>query len=522
MSNSRNWAPPTALSKKEQFICQKLKQTGKLFVFLRTNRHLIINDEINQKLMSMYADHPRGKPAVPAALLAMATILQAYEQKSDAGATLEAMFDQRWQMVLDCLGSEESPFSQGTLCDFRHRLIANDMDVVLLEHTVNVAREVGGFSHVQLRVALDSAPLQGAGRVEDTFNLVGHALELVVNCAAQIKMISEEELIEECGLQLVGKSSVKAALDIDWSDKNEKHQAVETLQNDVDALKHWLEKQPSAFIKHKGLEESLTLLEKVLEQNIDPDPDGNGPKVKEGSVPDRQISISDSTMRHGRKSSSRTISGFKQHIAVDLDNKLILATCVRPANEPEHKASEYLKPKVNAYGEVKQIQIDRGYLAAHWTTELYEAGKEVVAKPWTPPSKKVLTKNAFQIDLVEGCVTCPAGKVAMIKSGKVAQARFKSTECNACPKKADCTTSEKGRKIKIHEQEAMLQKLQKYVSTSQGRADARERVKVEHSLASICNRKGPRARYRGLRLNEYDLNRTAVITNLHIAMGLAA
>ncbi|MBE4583365.1 DDE transposase, partial [Vibrio navarrensis] len=217
------------------------------------------------------------------------------------------------------------------------------------------------------------------------------------------------------------------------------------------------------------------LLAKVLEQNIDPDPDGNGPKVKEGSVPDRQISISDSTMRHGRKSSSRTISGFKQHIAVDLDNKLILATCVRPANEPEYKASEYLKPKVNAYGEVKQIQIDRGYLAAHWTTELYEAGKEVVAKPWTPPSKSALSKNAFQIDLVEGSVMCPAGKVAMIKSGKVMQARFKSTECNACLKKADCTTSEKGRKIKIHEQEAMLQKLQKYVSTSQGRADARER-----------------------------------------------
>ncbi|ENB4326688.1 hypothetical protein ABHV50_000691 [Vibrio vulnificus] len=125
------------------------------------------------------------------------------------------------------------------------------------------------------------------------------------------------------------KSSVKAALDIDWSDKNEKHQAVETLQNDVDALKQWLEKEPSALIKHKGLEESLALLEKVLE----PDPDGNGPKVKEGSIPDRQISISDSTMRHGRKSSSRTISGFKQHIAVDLDNKLILATCsVLPMN----------------------------------------------------------------------------------------------------------------------------------------------------------------------------------------------
>lgn len=50
-------------------------------------------------------------------------------------------------------------------------------------------------------------------------------------------------------------------------------------------------------------------------------------------------------MRHGRKSSSRTINGYKQHIAVDLDHKLVLATSVRPANEPEHKASQLIKPK---------------------------------------------------------------------------------------------------------------------------------------------------------------------------------
>ena len=56
----------------------------------------------------------------------------------------------------------------------------------------------------------------------------------------------------------------------------------------------------------------------------------------------------------------------------------------------------------------------------------------------------------------------------------------------------------------------------------EGRQEAREQVKVEHALASICNRKGLRARYFGLRLNEYDLNRTAMVTNLHIAMSLSA
>ncbi len=68
----------------------------------------------------------------------------------------------------------------------------------------------------------------------------------------------------------------------------------------------------------------------------------------------------------------------------------------------------------------------------------------------------------------------------------------------------------------------MLQNLSYHVERKEGRADARERVKVDHALASVCNRKEPRARYICLQLNEYNLNRTAMITNLHISMQKAA
>lgn len=79
-----------------------------------------------------------------------------------------------------------------------------------------------------------------------------------------------------------------------------------------------------------------------------------------------------------------------------------------------------------------------------------------------------------------------------------------------------------GRVISIHKHEDLVQDLKEYTGTVNSRSAARERVKVGHSLASICNRTGHRARYRGLRLNEFDLNRTAMITNLHISMNLAA
>ena len=52
---------------------------------------------------------------VPPALLAMAVLLQAYEGMSDAAAVEMTVVDLRWQMVLDCLGSEQPAFGQGAL-----------------------------------------------------------------------------------------------------------------------------------------------------------------------------------------------------------------------------------------------------------------------------------------------------------------------------------------------------------------------------------------------------------------------
>ncbi|KGP62133.1 hypothetical protein EP47_02105 [Legionella norrlandica] len=76
-------------------------------------------------------------------------------------------------------------------------------------------------------------------------------------------------------------------------------------------------------------------------------------------------------------------------------------------------------------------------------------------------------------------------------------AKFSAKICSVCPVKRNCSDSKTGRVIQIHDQESMLQSLKYYVESPEGRQEVRERVKVEHALASICNRKGPRARYIG-------------------------
>src|SRR4029434_4953105 len=102
---------------------------------------------------------PGGQAPVEAGLLALATRLQAYGHVGDRDAVELTVMDKRWQSGLDCLGPEQPPFSQGTLCNFRMRLIAHNLDKALLDRTVALAETTGGFGAPQLRACLDSTPL---------------------------------------------------------------------------------------------------------------------------------------------------------------------------------------------------------------------------------------------------------------------------------------------------------------------------------------------------------------------------
>src|SRR5262249_29742937 len=95
---------------------------------------------------------------------------------------------------------------------------------------------------------------------------------------------------------------------------------------------------------------------------------------------------------------------------------------------------------------------------------------------------------------------------------------FDAATCNDCELRSRCTTnvSGRGRMVRIAEDEALQQRLRKLVNTRHGRKRLRERVTIEHTLARISRRQGRRARYLGVRKNEYDLRRASAIQNLEI------
>src|SRR5262249_38611142 len=154
----------------------------------------------------------------------------------------------RWQLVLDCLDCQEPPFSKATLVAFRQRLIAHDCDRRLIERTLDVAQASGAFSPKALRVALDSSPLWGAGKVEDTYSLLGHALRKALGVIARQQGRGLAEVADDAGVAplLGGPHSLKAALDLDWDDPQARTHGLFAVLAALEAVERWLDDQAAA------------------------------------------------------------------------------------------------------------------------------------------------------------------------------------------------------------------------------------------------------------------------------------
>ena len=513
------WRPKQELSEQEERIIERMKRTGKLFAFLRRHRHELFDEAFQAELETMYRQTGAGKEPLPPARMAMATLIQGYLGASDATLVELTVFDLRVQMVLDCLGHSEPAFSQGALCDFRHRLIRTNMDRRLLEKSVEVAMGQQEFGwralKSSLRVAIDSRPLEGAGRVEDTFNLLGHAARKVVACVAGLLECSTDRVCREAGIPLLLESSVKKALDVDWNEAGQRTRALQVLIQQLDSLVQWVRRELPEQLAEEPLAGHLETLEQLRGQDLEPDPNGGGVRIRQGVAQDRRVSVEDDEMRHGRKSQSKRFNGFKQHIAAEMDLDLIVACTVTPANRPEAEATPALQKDMDRQGmRIDELYIDRGYIKSPVVETVLQQKGEVLCKPWATQNGELLPKSAFKLDMRSRTVTCPGGQRLPFTPGAVVE--FDAKVCGQCSLRVECTTAqpEHGRMVRIAEDEALQQRLHKLVKSPTGRARLRERVKVEHRLAHLSRRQGRRARYRGVRKNIFDLRRAAVLQNI--------
>ena len=185
-----------------------------------------------------------------------------------------------------------------------------------------------------------------------------------------------------------------------------------------------------------------------------------------------------------------------------------------PANLPEASVTDDLIGVLKGQSvSLLQLHIDRAYLASNLVKERSE-DLSIVCKAWPVRNGKRFTKHAFTLDWQGQQIHCPNGVSLPFEAGQVV--RFPAETCANCPLQQQCTTSQRGRSVSIHPDEQLFAELRQRQATPAGRAQLRQRVQVEHSLAQVSQWQGNRARYRTQRKNLFDLRRIAVVHNLHV------
>jgi Transposase domain (DUF772) len=287
------WKPTVGVSAREQRLLKLAGRSRKLFVLLREHRHELFDEAFQEELESMYRQTGQGQAPQAPAMMCMALLLQAYLQTSDAEAVRLSTTDRCWQMVLGTLDENEGEpaFSQGGLQQFRDRLIATELDRRLLERTVELATQTNGFDPKKtpksLRVGVDSRPLEGAGRVEDTINLLGHAGRKIAESVALVLGTDVEEVCQQAKVPLLLASSIKAGLDIDWSAPDAKVDALNRLCRQLDRLMTWVMKNAGSCTD-APLTRYIDALRQVRAQDLEPR-EGGGVQILQGVAADRRV-----------------------------------------------------------------------------------------------------------------------------------------------------------------------------------------------------------------------------------------
>jgi hypothetical protein len=318
---------------------------------------------------------------------------------------------------------------------------------------------------------------------------MGHALRKALGVIARQQGRGLTELAAvaaEAGAPMVGASSLKAALDADWDDPGAREAALGLVLAAVDTVAGFVAAQRDA---DPAAAASLAVAYQVRDHDVVlPGGDGgDAPTLRRGVAKDRRISVEDAQMRHGRKSRSTLIDGYKRHVVRDLDSGLIPAVGVTPANAPEASVTPQLAEDLAAQQvRLTELHIDRAYLASALVRDR-APDLAVYCKAWRvhngPSSAPRFAKTAFTLDFERGELICPNQVVMAFRPGGTVH--FPVTACAACPLRERCTTSQTGRSATIHPDERLLAELHQRQLTPAGRAKLRERTAVEHTLAHV-------------------------------------
>ena len=463
-----------------QALVGHLVPAGGMFAFLADHRQDLFPDGEFEDLFPS----GKGRPSIPASVMASILVLQTLHDLSDRETAEAARCDLRWK-VSTGMALDHKGFDPSTLVYWRKRLAKSDRPHRINEAVRQVVQE-SGILRGRGKRAVDSTILADAVATQDTITQLISAIRRV----GRIVPGGTEAITAVCtahDYSLAGKPL------IDWDEPGAKDALVSALVNDANAL---LGALGEGDLEEAGepVVAALAMLALVAGQDVEPADGSDGTdgrwRIARRVAPDRVISTVDTEARHTRKSPEARRDGYRAHVAAEPGTGIItgeeLTKAAGPLNSDAAVAEQFLAADIidtddsddaaggkdtddtddtddsddsddsDAAG-TREWYGDSAYGAGDLRKAIDDAGGAAVIKPkpLVSPVEGGFTIDDFTVDEQAGTVGCPAGHTRPISATRVASF---GALCRDCPLRQQCTKSKSGRKIVLHERDRELRK----------------------------------------------------------------
>jgi IS5 family transposase len=469
--------------------------------FLAEHRLRLFPDE-------MFADlfgSGRGRPSVPADVIATVLVLQALEGLSDRDALRSLVTDLRWKVAAG-LALDDEGFHPTVLTLWRNKLRASDAPQRVFDAVREVVAETGVLAG-KTRRALDSTLLDDAVATQDTVTQLCSMIRRVrkaIPAAAEAALVGDDY---DSG----GKPTCA------WDDLDARNELVSRLVNDALAV---LEAVDGVELDDAQAQ-LVGLLGLVAGQDVEPGDEEGTWRIERGVSKYRVISTVDPESRHMHKSRSSYRDGYKAHVAVEPDTGIICGCDLTPANEGDGPAGMALIADEPAG---TQILADSAYGSGDSLASIDDAGHVPVIKPWPLGRNPKLgsdqfNRDDFMIDYQTRTVTCPNGVTTHITANGFATFGAK---CRGCPVRERCTSAVDGKMLTVSEHDELLAANRaRWRNNEHLVASYRQhRPMVERTIAWLVANGNRRVRFTGVEANRLGLSLRAAALNLRRLINL--
>ena len=475
---------------------------GSVHRFLADHRHRLFPDAMFEDLFPS----KRGRPSVPADVIATVMVLQALEGRSDREAIDALRTDLRWKVAAG-LALDHEGFHPTVLTLWRNKLRASDAPERIFDAVRAVVAETGVLAG-KTRRALDSTLLDDAVATQDTVTQLVSMIRRVrkaIPAAAAVEVIAHD-------YDSPGKPACA------WDDPAARDELITGLVNDALAI--------LAAVEGIDLDEQqqqlVALLALVAGQDVEPDPEqGEGTwRIVRGVALERVISTVDPESRHMHKSRSSYRDGYKAHVAVEPDTGIITGCDLTPANQGDGPVGARLLKNEDPG---LDVLADSAYGSGPVRANLAEQGHTAIIKPWPLGRNPNLGADQFRrddfvIDYVQRTVTCPAGQTVAITTAGNAVFGWR---CTTCPSRHRCTSAKDGKTFKTTEHDELLAAARADWRAGTNLADYRQhRPMVERAIAWLVANGNRRVRFRGVERNRLGLSMRVAALNLRRLLNL--